>query len=414
MITTKKECASHSFKHYIPWFIASFFTCFQFLLQSSAGVMGPKWLQDFHLNEVGLSNLSAAFFYSYVLMQIPSGLLFDRYQPKYILIAAAAVVSFGCWLMAYTDHYVLALIGRFLAGGGCAFGFVSMLHITSTSFPANRFALMVGLSESVTMLGVMGGVILLAYIVDTLSWRVALVGSGVVAFSIVMASFWFIVPEKKALTTDNLLSLKVVAKQLKTIITDSQVLLPSIYGFFIFAIVNAFTSLWGISFLIDTYSFSQQLAANAVSMVFLGIAIGGPLSGWLSKILNQHRIILIFSALCATITMSIIVFMPHLPQIFLFIFLLLMGVFCAVYVQCFAVIKDSVSLEIRATALATSNMIIMLGAPVLQVLIGVSLHSHFFNMTQNPIVVDRLSLGILPAGMFIAFLLAFWIRDLEQ
>ncbi len=65
-----------------------------------------------------------------------------------------------------------------------------------------------------------------------------------------------------------------------------------------FAIVNAFTSLWGISFLVNTNALEKQQAADMVAMVFIGIAIGGPLNGWLSRILEGARSILIGCAHC--------------------------------------------------------------------------------------------------------------------
>src|SRR5690348_10629906 len=56
----------------IPWAIASFFAFFQFLGQSMAGIMSTVWMQDFHLDKIALSNLSAAFFYTYALCKSPA------------------------------------------------------------------------------------------------------------------------------------------------------------------------------------------------------------------------------------------------------------------------------------------------------------------------------------------------------
>jgi len=397
---------------YLVWLTATFFAFFQFFLQTATGVIGTEWQQDFHLSEVELSNLSSAFFYTYALMQIPAGILFDRFQPRYILASSAGVLTLGIFLLVYTDQYSVAFIARLLMGAGSAFGFIGMLQVCATNFPANRFAFMVGLSEGIAMSSVTFSIILLNWLVTHYSWRIAMAGCGCITFLIMLATYFFIRDQTiKPHQAAQQLTVCSIAKTLKNIFTHPQVLLGSIYSFFMFAIVNAFTSLWGISFLMATNSLDKQTAANMVAMVFIGIAIGGPLSGWLSKIWEGARNILIGCAALATIVMSLIVFCPGIPSALLFVLFFLAGMFCSAYIQCFAVIKDSVPAAIRATALATSNMIIMIGAPILQLTIGWLLQNHFFALSDNTAMIYRLSLAILPIGMFIAFILAFYIKE---
>lgn len=400
---------------YITWLIASFFAFFQFFLQTTAGVFGIEWMRDFDLNNVGLSYLSAAFFYTYVFMQIPAGFIFDHYQPRYILASAAFILTLGISLLAYTDSYSIALIARLFMGIGSAFGFVGLLQVCATYFPPNRFILMLGITEGMSMLALTASVMLLTWLVARFSWRITLYGCAGITFTVMLTALWFLPKQTNTTQVDetHTLSAATIVKHLKIIFTNKQVFLGSLYGFFMFAIVNAFTSLWGISFLTTTYSLSQQMAANMTAMVFIGIAIGGPLSGWLSKFI-QHRYILIVAGAFATLSMSIIIFSPRLSELVLFILFLFSGIFCASYVQCFAVIKDSVEPIIRATALATTNMVIMLGAPILQLTIGWLLQNHFFGFSNQSVEIYRLSLGILPAGMFIAFVLAFWIKPNPQ
>jgi MFS family permease len=403
-----------NFSVYLVWLIATFFAFFQFFLQSATGVIGAEWQQDFHLSKVELSNLSSAFYYTYALMQIPAGILFDRFQPRYIMACSAGVLTIGIFLLVWTDQYSVAFIARLLMGAGSAFGFIGMLQVCATNFPANRFAFMVGLSEGLAMSSVTFSIILLNWLVAHYSWRVALAGCGCITFLIMLATYTFIRHQniKPHHESDTIASFSIL-KALKTIFTNRQVVIGSIYSFFMFAIVNAFTSLWGIAFLVNTNGLEKQQAANMVAMVFIGIAIGGPLNGWLSKVLEGARNILIACAALSTITMSLITFCSGLPSLVLFVLFFLAGAFCSAYIQCFAVIKDSVPADIRATSLAASNMIIMIGAPILQLIIGSLLQSHFFGLSDNTVAIYRLSLAILPAGMFLAFLLAFYIKDPE-
>jgi hypothetical protein len=178
-----------------------------------------------------------------------------------------------------------------------------------------------------------------------------------------------------------------------------------------FALITAFTSLWGVEFITNTYKFSHQLASNMVSIIFLGIAIGGPLNGLLSKKIGNHTKIMRYGAMGSFVASGIIILIPNLYQFGLFIILFLSGIFCSSYVQALSIIKDSASPNVQATALAFSNMIIMASAPLLQVFIGGLLNNHVFGFANSTELNYRMSLAILPIGMLIAFFISLCIKE---
>lgn len=404
------EPLKNQLKSYLAWFIATSFVFFQFFLQTATSVMSDVWVKDFHLNTIELSNLSAAFYYSYVLMQIPVGILYDRFKAKNILIVAAALLSAGCTILTLAPNYEIAVWGRVLMGFGSAFGFVGMLKIIINNFVANKFALMLGLSESISMLGVTLSVVFLAHFLTNHSWRLMMGACSMLAFMLIFA-VTFLLHDKPTSTAKPKASLFEIAAQVKVLMLNKQVILGSMYAFFMFSIVNAFTSLWGVSFLTNTYPFSHPLASSMVSVVFIGIAMGGPLNGFLSKKYHKHTKIMVGGVICAFITTALIILVPNLSEGLMFGCLFLAGVFCSVYVQALAVIKDSVDSRIQATALATSNMIIMASAPLLQLLIGALLSNHSFGIASSNALNYRLALAVLPIGLFIAVVISFYIKE---
>jgi len=64
-----------------------------------------------------LGNLAAFYYYSYVAMQIPAGVLADRWGPRRVLTAGAAVAAAGTLLFALAPGYAAAGIGRLMIGG---------------------------------------------------------------------------------------------------------------------------------------------------------------------------------------------------------------------------------------------------------------------------------------------------------
>ncbi len=408
-MTMYNSVNSQKLKPYIAWFVATSFVFFQFFLQTSSSLMSESWMKDFNLNMVQVSNLSAAFFYTYVLMQIPVGLLYDRFSAKKILIIAAVTLAAGCFLFSFTKSYHTALIARFLMGIGASFGYIGMLKVVITNFPSNRFALMLGIGETIAMTIVTLGIIALGFFLKMLSWRIALFTSGVFAVLLVAAIVKYMQDSPDPHKAQDSKGFFETLAQVKTLLNNKQVLLGSMYGFFIFALINAFTSLWGISFITNTTHFSPEIAANMVSVVFVGLGIGAPLNGFLSRKLLKPTKIMLFCALGIAITTITIIFVPGLSKATWFILLFLSGLFCSGYVQCLAIVKDSVSANMQSTALATSNMIIMSSAPILQLFIGSMLHGNIFALSTAGNY--RFSLAIIPIGMIIAVVLCKYIKE---
>lgn len=242
----------------INWLLVSIFLFYQFFLQTVASVMNTFWMNAFHTSHLGVSNLSSAFFYAYVLMQIPIGIIYDRYQPKPVLSIAALILTIGCLLMAATSNYYVALFARFLMGFGSAFGFIGLLQVIAEWFAPNRFAFVLGLSETFCSLSVTGSVIALAWSLRHFDWRSTMYFCAGIAALLFFAIFFLLRDKEKSKEFNSEINIRTICKQGISVLKTPQVLFASIYAFFMFAIVNAFTSLWGISFLSQVYHVDRQ------------------------------------------------------------------------------------------------------------------------------------------------------------
>ena len=299
---------------WINWGIATTFVLFQFFLQTVAGVMVDAWARDFHLSHLAVSNLSAMFFYTYVLCQVPLGIAYDRFGARRILLFAAFLLVIGCYLLYTAESYGLALLARAVMGMGSSFGFVGMLYASANWFPVKRFALMVGLAETLGMMGVALGESLLAWLMTNGGWRPIMLYCAIAGGIVAVLVYFFVsdnAPYKAV--TDNAnekkhqLSLK---ESLLTAMQCKSIWLAGFYGFAMFGLVNVFTSLWGVPFLRDQYGVDLHLAASLISMIFVGIAIGGPFNGWLSAKLGVRQPIMLGFCLMTLCLMSAAIYLP--------------------------------------------------------------------------------------------------------
>jgi len=88
------------------------------LLRSITATLTPVLTNEFNLTAGNLGLLAGGYFLGFSLMQIPAGLLLDRYGPKkvvayFLLIALVATISF-----AFAKSFTGLLISRFFIGVG--------------------------------------------------------------------------------------------------------------------------------------------------------------------------------------------------------------------------------------------------------------------------------------------------------
>ncbi|WP_367608195.1 MFS transporter [Legionella sp. W05-934-2] len=359
-------------KKYVPWvnyFIVTGFVVFQFLLQTVAGIMAKAWMVDFQLDRAQVGYLSSVFFISYVLLQIPVGLLYDRYGVRKVLNIAALLLVCGIWGLAYSANYSQALASRVLMGAGSAFGFVGMLYVTAAWFRPKYFALLIGIAETIALLGVALGEVMMAYLVQCYGWQITLKIAGVFALLLCMLVFCFIKdrPRRKK----NIIKQPTYGKhKLRLILGNGRLWLAALYGFATVSIVNVFATMWSIPYLLQKYpAISLRMSGFVSSMVFIGIAIGGPTNAWLSQRYAIRRQVLILFAAITAILFSIMLFLP-LSYGWMIIVCIFLGFFSSTYIQIFAVVKEGATKETQGASLATANMILMSSAPILQSLTG--------------------------------------------
>ena len=101
----------HRYATMLPWLmwgLTSLFYFFEFFLQVSPSVMVPDLMKSFQISAAQVGNLSATYFYVYAAMQIPVGILIDRFGARRLLTMAAANCAIGCTLFAYAPSIELA------------------------------------------------------------------------------------------------------------------------------------------------------------------------------------------------------------------------------------------------------------------------------------------------------------------
>ena len=175
-------------------------------------------------------------------------------------------------------------------------------------------------------------------------------------------------------------------------------------------VVFAITDIWGKIYLMNAQGLSETTAATAAnSMVFLGVAITSPLWGAAATALSNNKRLIVFGGLLGTVSTTLL-FYGGSNLFMLYIVGFGVGMAMASHVLNFDIVKNLVDPKIVATGMALLNMCGMLGATLLQLLSGASIHYFSTSSQYDPTDLKK-GLAIIPICFLVAFIISLFIVD---
>ena len=361
-----------------------------FFHRVAPGVMADRLMAEFALGGAALGNLAAFYFYSYVAMQIPTGLMADRWGPRRLLIAGAAVATFGTLVFAWAPTLAWASIGRLLIGGSVAVAFVAMLKLASCWFAPKQFALASGLALFIGIIGgVFGGVPLRA-LVDAFGWRPVMWVTAVVS-AVLAVAIWKYVRNDPAdagfishapVQTAGVHHHASVLESLSEVMSfrNSWCLLLAPIG--LAGAILSFGGLWGVPYFRQVWGIEPKTAAGITSAVLVAWAVGGPLMGAWSERLGRRKPLYVAGCIVGLVCWLVLALLP-MPLWGVIAVLLLAGFFAGAMIVGFAFNKESVPARFVGTASGVCNMGPLMGGMILQPVMGWVLDRHWGGALEN-------------------------------
>lgn len=166
------------------WGLASLFYLYEFFLQVFLSTISGQIMQEFYLDASDFSIMNAGYFLPYSLMQIPVGILVDRFGARRLLTIAIAAAATGVFWFSKISTFEMGFISRSFMGFGSSFAYVSLLVLALNWFPKKHFGLMVGLANFLGATGpfLAGGPLSLLLNAFDHNWRLILAHISILGF----------------------------------------------------------------------------------------------------------------------------------------------------------------------------------------------------------------------------------------
>lgn len=374
------------------WGLSAVFFLYEFFLRTFVGSIAHQMIPDLSLNAETFAIIGSAYYVTYGIMQLPVGILVDKFGTKFILTFATLVCAASTLILAQANGFYSALFARFLMGFGSSFAFVCLLVIVFTWFPKNLRPALLGTSQFLGTMGpfLAGGPLIALMSKYGGSWRMTLNQIGM--FGILLAALILLFVKNKS--RDSKKKSLIILKQEKPLkermgylIRNKQAWFVALYSATNYVSLALLGAIWGTKYL-QVHGFSQHIAADIVSIAWLGYALGCLTLGVVSDYIKQRKPILIFCALigfCATMGITFLSNIHH-PWIYGVLFASL-GIAASGQSIGYAAIAENVDTSLRSISLGFNNGTITLFSsfipPLVSYFIFLSSGSHHDNLMPS-------------------------------
>ncbi|MGB4136456.1 MAG: MFS transporter [Microbacterium sp.] len=299
-MTTALPSSAPGWRAWLIWSVAVAAYVLAIANRTSLSAVGVEAADRFSADAATLSLFAVMQLAVYGGMQIPVGVLLDRYGARPIIAVGMVVMALGQFVMAFSPSIGVAILARMLLGAGDAAVFPAVVRLVATWFPAQRGPLMVQFTGLVGQTGQLLALIPLAALLHATTWTItfgSIAGLGVLFAILVWAVVRNRPPERSADVSVNTETgvIRVVTSAIDTGVGIRAAWAHpgtrlAFWSHFTTPFAGtAFLLLWGMPFLTAAQGLSPRSAAALLSLnVVVAMALG-PIMGGLSQRIPTRR-----------------------------------------------------------------------------------------------------------------------------
>jgi predicted MFS family arabinose efflux permease len=280
----------------------------------SGGVIAPELMRDLELTPSALGTANGAFFMALAVLQLPCGMLFDRFGPRRTIAFLTVAAVVGALAHAAATSALSLIVARALLGVGCAGSFMGAVVLTSRWYPGERMTTVMSWVFALSNVGTLIGATPLAWASDMVGWRMAFVFMA--AVTAVVGLIFFVVvrdrPDGRPFAGNGESFGEILRGIVEVIRTKG---LPRILAIHAFAYASMLTvlGLWASPYLHDVYGMDTVGRGNVLLAMGIGQVLGILCYGPLDRLFNSRKTVIIGGALLTLAVLAGLAIPPALP-----------------------------------------------------------------------------------------------------
>jgi MFS family permease len=303
------------------WGVAVFAYVIGVMQRTSLGVSGVAAADRFEVSASVLSTLAVVQLVVYAGLQVPVGVLLDRFGPKLLIGGGAILMLAGQALLAVAPTFGLAVVGRVLVGAGDAMTFISVIRLLASWFSGRILPQLSQWTGNIGQLGQVLSAIPLSYVLHSFGWTPAFLsaaGLSAIAFVLVV-----VVLADRAVEVEHPPQVPGAMRRLRDALGRPGTQLGFWSHFVTQSSGTVFTLLWGFPILTAALGYSPATASLMLTLIVIVGVLSGPILGILTARypLRRSNLVLFIVTMLAVVWSAVLAW-PGQPPTWLVILLL--------------------------------------------------------------------------------------------
>jgi predicted MFS family arabinose efflux permease len=378
--------------------------------RTAIAVIARVVAEDLNLDQAQLGALSSAWFIAFATMQIPVGVLLDRYGPRRTVSGLMGIAVVGAVVFATATTEVAAIAGQALIGIGCSPIFMGSLHAVSHWFARERFASLSSLVLAFATLGVLLSARPFGQLAEWIGWRYAyLIVAAATLASLLAVLFFSRGPQGDVTDHAAASSWRSAFGGVGDVMRIRALWLILPLSFSGYASLITVRGLWGGPYLQDVFGLSISDAGNWLFVFTLVMTVGTLVYGGLEKRWRRRKFLVQIGSWGIVAGLAVLAFWPGQSLAVSGTGLTLIALFGATYVLLMAQGKRHLPDNLVGRGLASLNFVSFAGTGIIQAATGVVAQS-----TLNAGATVAVSYGSLFGLMAILLTVATAIHALTR
>lgn len=320
---------------------------FTYLLMSSQrtapGLITDQLMMDFNVTASTIGLVTSIQFLVYTSLQMPMGILSDRYGPNYFLIIGALLTGVGTIIYSLSTHEFGLFFSRSLTGIGDATIWVCLVLILNQWFSKKEFTRLIGVAGMTGSLGFLLATAPSSAIIVLVGWRMTFFLVGLLlCISAVLLYLVLVKKPKQSLFIKSDRQHEKTFVLLRRIFSNRQAWALFFCHFGVVGGYIGFIGSWAVPYVINVYGLTRFMASQLIMISLIGALIGAPLIGWVSSRLETiKRPYIFFHVMILLCWSTFLLFKEHPPFYLLLILFVILGFSFGSNSLTFAVIRQT-------------------------------------------------------------------------
>jgi sugar phosphate permease len=363
---------------WVVWTVLAAVYVFVTFHRMSAGVVKNDLQQAFSVGAAQFANISSMYFYAYFIMQIPSGILADKFGPKKTVTMFSILAAIGSVMFGLAPNIIVAYIARFLVGIGVSVVFICLIKIQANWFYSKNFALMVGFAAIAANIGAVLAQTPLVFATQQFGWRNTFVYMGIAMVFFAILTIIFVkdspkdmgLPSMDEIENRPVSNVKIsVMAALKSIMSNKRTWVISLSYIGLYTGYVVLLGTFGVSFLMQAYSITKVQAANYIIAAVVGSAVSGLAIGYVSDRFKTRKMPLVACSVMTLLGWILLVY-TRMPLSLLTPFLFIFGFVMSCLTMCWTVGNEVNDRRFSGIATGVVNCVGFFGAAIIPVVMG--------------------------------------------